>query len=87
MPIGLHGDGVPCTKRDSPDVCPVFGIIGLGSTIYQVYYVWSFFNKRRVDELTCIEFTHWLAGLTHEIGYGSVIWSFLALERGRHPNA
>jgi hypothetical protein len=85
VPIGLHGDGVPCTKRDTLDVCSVFGLLGLGSTIDIVFYVWSFFKKCEVDEMTCVEFTEWLAGLTHEVGYEVVIWSLLALETGIHP--
>jgi hypothetical protein len=85
VPLGLHGDGVPCTKRDTLDVCSVFGILGLGSTIDLVYYIWAFFKKCEVDELTAIEFTDWLSGLTHEVGYEVVIWSLLALETGLHP--
>ena len=45
VPLGIHGDGVPCTRRDTLDVCSVFGILGLGSTIELVYYVWSFFKN------------------------------------------
>ena len=79
------GTAPPCTKRDTLDVCSVFGILGLGNTIDLVYYVWAFFKKCEVDELTAIEFTDWLSGLTHEVGYEVVIWSLLALETGLHP--
>ena len=32
IPIGVHGDAVPCTKKDSLDVLSFFGMMGVGST-------------------------------------------------------
>ena len=86
IPLGLHGDGVPCTKKDSLNVTSLFGLLGWGTTSQIVCYLWSFFSKCKVDELTLLDFPTWLAGMTAECGYEVLIWSLLACERGIHPS-
>jgi hypothetical protein len=85
IPIGLHGDGVPCTKKDSLDVTSMFGILGVGTTSQLVCYLWSFFNKCKVGELTLLDFTSWVSGLTVDKGAEIILWSLLALETGLFP--
>ena len=85
LPIGLHGDGVPCTKRNSLDVLTFFGILGMGSTVDLVFYIWSFFYTCKVDAATLLDFPAFLGGLTEDTSYRVIIWSLLALESGIHP--
>jgi hypothetical protein len=86
IPMGLHGDGVPCTKKDSLDVTSLFGILGVGTTTQLVCYLWAFFSKRKVDELTLLDFPTWLSGITADCGYQVLIWSLRAAELGVHPS-
>ena len=85
IPIGLHGDGVPCTKKDSLDVTSLFGILGIGTTSQIVCYQWSFFTKCKVNELTLLDFTSWVSGLTVDCGAEIILWSLLACETGFFP--
>jgi hypothetical protein len=85
IPVGLHGDGVPCTKRNSLDVVSFFGILGLGTTVELVFYVWSFFYTCKVDEAVLLDFPEFLGGLTDTVAYQVIIWSLLAAESGKHP--
>ena len=75
IPVGLHGDGVPCTRTDSLNVTSLFGLLGCGTTSQLVCYLWSFFSKCKVDEMTLVDFPSWLAGLTAECGYEVLVWS------------
>ena len=50
-----------------------------------VCYLWSFFDKRKVNELTLIDFPMLFVGMTTEKGYGFLRCSLLACERGAHP--
>lgn len=85
IPIGLHGDGVPCTKKDSLDVTTLFSLLGAGTTTQIICYLWSFFTKCKVGEMTLLDFPLWAAGLTLDSGAEVIIWSLQALETGLHP--
>ena len=76
IPIGLHGDGVPCTKKDSVKATSLFGLLGWGTTSQFVCYLWNCFSKCKVDETTVLNSPSWLAGFTAEVGYEVLVWSF-----------
>jgi hypothetical protein len=85
IPIGLHGDGVPCTRKDSLDVTTLFSLLGVGTTSEVICYLWSFFGKCKVGEMTLLDFPLWAAGLTMDSGAQVILWSLQALETGLHP--
>ena len=82
----MHGDGVPCTRKDSLDVTTLFGLLGWGKTTDIVNYLYSYFSKCKVDEVTLLDFPTWTAGLTMECSCYVVIWSLKAMETGLHPS-
>jgi hypothetical protein len=85
IPIGVHGDGVPCTKKGSLDVLSMFGLLGVGKTAELVLYLASYYSKCEVDAMTQIDFPDWHHGETQDQLWTVLIWSFIALETGRFP--
>jgi hypothetical protein len=85
IPIGVHGDAVPCTKKDSLDILSFFGMMGVGSTTQICFFMYALFQKCRVDTAVMGEFINWDGGSSSEAVWSVLIWSFLALETGLHP--
>ena len=42
VPIGLHGDAVPCTKKDSLDVVSFFSLLGSGPTVAICFFCFRY---------------------------------------------
>ena len=83
--IGLHGDAVPCTKKDSLDVVSFFSLLGAGPTVAICFFVFGIFSKAIVDFAVLAEFEAWDSGGTWDAVWDIVIWSLRALEDGTHP--
>ena len=85
VPIGLHGDAVPCTKKDSMGVISFFSLLGSGPTVAICFFVLGIFSKAIVDFAVMAEFEAWGSGGSFDAVWDIVIWSLKALEDGVHP--
>ena len=80
IPIGLHGDGVPCTKRNSLDVTSLFGILGTGLAMDMIMYICGYFRTTLVDM-----YEEFPGGTTKSAVYRVIVHSMIALEQGVWP--
>jgi hypothetical protein len=85
FPIGVHGDAVPCTKKDSLDVLSFFSLMGMGATAQICFFMFGMFSKCRVDIAVLGEFLLWDDGTSNDAAWAILIWSFKSLEAGVHP--
>jgi hypothetical protein len=85
IPLGCHGDKVPCTQKDAFDVTTVFGIMGIGVTTQLMLFVFGYFAKCRVDDIVIVEFPG-VGSTTLDAVWEVLCWSFAALETGKHPS-
>ena len=87
IPAGLHGDGVPCTKRDSLNVLSMFGLLGgFGNTYEAILYCYGYFCKTKFDEADFEADPEWESGTTDSVCWRILVWSLLALELGEFPS-
>jgi hypothetical protein len=82
--MGVHGDKVPCTKKDSLDITSMFGLMGKGTTIQMMFFLFSYFAKCQVDDVLLAEFPDCTTE-TNPVIWEVLVWSFLAPETGLHP--
>ncbi len=81
IPIALHGDGVPCTKRLSLMVLSWFGLLGIGTTREIAHFLSADFNKSAVEA-----FHAFLGGVTTKAWFWRrVVWSLRVVETGFWP--
>ena len=73
-------------KKDSLDVATLFSLLGKGIAIQIILYLWSYFTKCNVGEVTLLNFPTWAAGLATGSGTEVIIWSLQVLETGSYPH-
>ena len=83
IPVGLHGDGVSCTKRDSINVLSMFGLLGgFGTTYEKILYCYGYFCKTKFDETDFEAYPGWESGITDSVCWRILAWSLPALKLG-----
>ena len=84
IPVGCHGDKVPCTKKDALDITTMFGLMGVGVTQQLMFFLFGYFAKCKVDDVVLAEFPDFGA-TTLDAVWEILCRSFIALETGKHP--
>ena len=85
FPIGWHGDGVPCTKKDSLNVLSQFGLLAVGKTLDTIMFLAGIYSKTEVTAMILLDHPAWSQGTTQTYVFRILVWSMLALESGRWP--
>ena len=76
IPIGVHGDAVPCTKKDSLNVLSFFGMMGDDATAQLCFFMFGLVRSCKVVIAVMGEFTNWDSGSTNDAVWSVFVWSF-----------
>jgi hypothetical protein len=79
IPLGLHGDAAPCTKRDSVNTVMMYGLLGSGITMDTMLIIFAYFMKTSWNFEDLEANPEWRSGTTECAIWKLIVWSLLAL--------